>query len=85
MACPSWSVVTSRAIAWVIRVTLPVWRAGSSSTGGAEKFECVVQPRLHCAQWWQGARPLCCSVRIERRDGMTGMPMSSAPLLMNFS
>src|SRR2546423_7234506 len=44
------STVTSRAMALVSRVSFPVWSAGAISTFVEEKFEFVLQPRLHCPQ-----------------------------------
>ena len=42
--------VTSRAIAFVISVSLPVASAGAMSTSGLEKFAFTWQPRLHWPQ-----------------------------------
>ena len=50
LARPLLSSVTSCAIAWVTRVSLPVLSAGAISTFVDEKFEFVMQPRLHCPQ-----------------------------------
>src|SRR5688572_16509694 len=50
VARPFSSVVTSRAMAFVSRVSLPVLAAGKIRTFGAEKLELVMQPRLHWPQ-----------------------------------
>ena len=50
MASPSSFVNTSRAMADTITSTLPVFRAGFTSTEEEEKSPYTVQPRLHCAQ-----------------------------------
>src|SRR5262245_54264747 len=50
VARPCASTVISRAIAFVISVSLPVLSAGRMRTSGLEKFELVLQPRLHCPQ-----------------------------------
>src|SRR5262245_26200827 len=50
LARPLSSTVTSRTIASVTIVSLPVARAGGISTDGDEKFECVAHPRLHWPQ-----------------------------------
>src|SRR4051812_24864775 len=47
VARPFGPTVTSRAIALVISVRLPVARAGASKTSGLEKFAFTEQPRLH--------------------------------------
>src|SRR6266568_7333960 len=50
VASPSVSVSTSRAMAPVTILSLPVFRAGGRSTDGVEKFEWVEQPRPHWPQ-----------------------------------
>ena len=50
VARPSGPTVTSRAIAFVISVSLPVASAGAINTSGLEKFDFVWQPRLHWPQ-----------------------------------
>ena len=50
VASPSSFVSTSRAMAPVTIVSLPVASAGGSSTDGVEKFEWVEQPRPHWPQ-----------------------------------
>src|SRR3954451_15180521 len=50
VAFPSLPTRTSRAIAPVIRVSLPVAIAGGSRTWLELKLEAVVQPRPHCPQ-----------------------------------
>jgi hypothetical protein len=47
VASPSRPTVTSRAIASVISVSLPVASAGAISTSGLEKLAFTEQPRLH--------------------------------------
>src|SRR5262249_11793514 len=49
-ARPLSSTVISRAIALKIECRRPVALAGGISTDGDEKFECVMQPRLHWPQ-----------------------------------
>src|SRR5580704_4676844 len=49
-ALPSGPTSTSRAIAPVINVSLPVAIAGGISTWLELKFDAVVQPRPHCPQ-----------------------------------
>src|SRR5690606_3872685 len=50
VARPEASVVTSRAIALVMSVRRPVFRAGAMSTPGLEKLAFTEHPRLHCPQ-----------------------------------
>src|SRR3970282_128887 len=50
VARPCAFTVTSRAMALVMMRRRLVCCAGNSSTFGDEKFEFVMQPRLHCAQ-----------------------------------
>src|SRR5262245_9638525 len=50
VASPDASVVTSRARALGMIVSLPVLSAGGSITDTLEKFECVAQPRPHWPQ-----------------------------------
>ncbi len=50
LAFPVRSSVISRAIAFVLSVSLPVARAGAISTLVEEKLEFVLQPRPHCPQ-----------------------------------
>src|SRR5438128_9809694 len=50
LARPLGSTVTSRAIALVTRVSLPVVRAGAISTLVEVKFAFTLQPRLHWPQ-----------------------------------
>ena len=50
VARPSGPVITSRTIASVRSVSRPVRIAGKIRTFGDEKFEFVMQPRLHCPQ-----------------------------------
>src|SRR6185437_4999528 len=50
VAMPRPSVVTSYAMALVTNVNFPVALAGGISTPELEKFEFVLQPRLHCPQ-----------------------------------
>src|SRR4029079_5025936 len=50
VARPSLPSVTSRAIAFVMSVRLPVASAGAMRTSGLEKFAFTVQPRLHWPQ-----------------------------------
>ena len=50
VALPSGPTKTSRAIAPVISVSLPVAIAGGISTWLELKFDAVVHPRPHCPQ-----------------------------------
>src|SRR5689334_3114431 len=50
VASPSLPTCTSRAIALVMSVSLPVLSAGAMSTSGLEKFAFTAQPRLHWPQ-----------------------------------
>src|SRR5688572_20536058 len=50
VAKPSRPTITSRTIALVRSVSLPVASAGAMRTSGLEKLDLVVQPRLHCPQ-----------------------------------
>ncbi len=50
VALPSGPIKTSRAIAPVIIVSLPVAIAGGISTWLELKFDAVVHPRPHCPQ-----------------------------------
>ncbi len=50
LAFPVRSSVTSRAIAFVFSVSFPVRSAGAIKTFVDEKFEFVLQPRLHWPQ-----------------------------------
>src|ERR1043166_6256671 len=69
LALPERPRVPPRAIAFATSVSWPVARAGAISTFVEEKFELVLQPRLHCPQKWHFARPLSGCVRIDSRDG----------------
>ena len=50
MASPVSSTVTSRAIAYGVIFSFPVFIAGGMSTDGDEKFECVAHPLPHWPQ-----------------------------------
>src|ERR1041385_2510499 len=50
VARPFGPTSTSRTIALVISVRLPVASAGAIRTSGLEKFDLVVHPRPHCPQ-----------------------------------
>src|SRR5438046_3221676 len=69
VARPLASTSTSRAIAFVRRVSFPVARAGAISTFVDVKFALTLQPRLHWPQQWHAARPFRGRVRIEGRAG----------------
>src|SRR6185295_6371424 len=74
VAFPLESVSTSRAIALAITSTLPVFNAGFTKTEDDEKSPYTVQPRLHCEQKKQAPLSLLIGlVRIDKRDGITGM------------
>src|SRR5690606_27089192 len=68
--------------------TLPDCSAGFTSTDDDEKSPYTVQPRLHCAQKKHAPRSLLSGsglVKMESREGITGMSNFFAPSLMKSS
>ena len=82
VARPSLPTVTSRAIAFVISVSLPVASAGAMSTSGLEKFAftCAAAVALAAVVARLRARAAAC-VMIESRAGMQVMFSLSRRLL----
>src|SRR5579859_770937 len=86
VALPSLSVNTSRAMALAITSTFPVFKAGFTSTDDDEKSPYTVQPRLHCEQKKHWPRSLLIGfVRMDRREGMTGIFRAVPASLMRSS
>src|SRR6267154_1703443 len=66
--------------------TLPVFKAGLTNTEEDEKSPYTVQPRLHCEQKKQEPRSLLMGfVRIDNREGMTGICNAVPASLINSS
>src|ERR1700738_4159989 len=84
-ALPSFPTTISRAIAPVISVNRPVACAGGIMTWLELKFEAVMQPRPHWAQYGQAARPFSGLVRIASREGTQWIFNLSQDFLMMVS
>ncbi len=87
VAFPSASVMTSRAMALGMTSTLPVSTAGFTSTEEDEKSPYTWHPRLHWLQKKHAPRLSLSGngrVRIERREGITGM-FSFCPAFFMYS
>ena len=70
VARPSLPVVTSRTMASVTRVSLPVRMAGGMSTPVLLKLALTLHPRPHCPQKWHGGRLLSGAVSTDMREAM---------------
>src|SRR5882757_5244594 len=85
-ARPSFSVITSRAIAFVIKSIFPVSSAGMTRQEEAEKSPYTLQLRPHCAQKKHAPLSLfICLVRMESLEGITGTPTRLPAFFMKSS
>src|SRR5690348_15007950 len=66
-------------------VHLPVLSASATVVKAALKYECVMQPRSHGPQKWQGARPLIGRVRLASRPMVNVRLNFDLMALRNFS